>query len=58
VYKKRITERDKKRFLTLITKYDKEMSDEDIDKLFNEICIDTIFDYKKVDYSTLPIYNA
>lgn len=53
-----LRERDKKRFLTLLTKYDNEMSDEDIDKLFNEICIDTIFDYKKVDYSSLPIYNA
>jgi hypothetical protein len=53
-----LRERDKKRFLDIIKKYDSEKTDEEIDKLFNEICIETIFDYRKVDYSTLPIYSA
>ena len=52
-----LRQKDKKYFLELISKYDAEKSDEEIDKLFNEICIETIFDNKTIDYRNLPIYK-
>lgn len=53
-----LRERDKKRFLELMRKYDSEQTAGTLDTLFNEICTETIFDNRKIDYRSLPIYNA
>jgi len=54
-----LSEREKKRFMSFIDELIKkaEVDPESIIQEFNEICSDTIFHPKNVDYSSLPVYN-
>ena len=50
------TQREKKKLMDIMENTIKTLSDEEITKQFNEVCIEKIFT-EKADYSNFPTYN-